>query len=47
MTTTKIDWNDMQEAARQMAGNWRQFDSFIWSRGYRLQDADKWMIGYT
>lgn len=47
MTTTNFDWNDVEEAARQMAGNWRQFDSFIWSRGYRLADADKWMIFYT
>jgi hypothetical protein len=30
-----------------MAGNWRQFASFIWDRGCRLTDADKWMIFYT
>jgi hypothetical protein len=47
MTKTNIDWNDVEEAARQMAGNWRQFTAFVWSRGYRLPDADKWMIGYT
>jgi hypothetical protein len=47
MTTTYIDWSDVEEAARQMAGNWRRFAAFVWSRGYRLKDADKWMIGYT
>jgi hypothetical protein len=47
MTRTKIDWNDVAVAARQMAGNWRRFDDFIWSRGYRLPDADQWMLYYT
>jgi hypothetical protein len=47
VTTTNIDLNDVEEAARLMAGNWEQFDSFILSRGYRLADADRWMIGYT
>jgi hypothetical protein len=42
-----MDWNDVEAAARQMAGNWRQFEAFIWSRGCRLQDADQWMIVYT
>jgi hypothetical protein len=47
MTTTKIDWNDVEEAARQIAGNWRHFAAFVWDRGCRLADADKWMIFYT
>jgi hypothetical protein len=48
MTTgTHIDWTDVEAAARQMAGNWRRFDSFAWSRGYRLEDADRWCIWYT
>ncbi len=47
MTTTYIDWNDVQEAARQMAGNWRQLAAFVWDRGFRLPDAEKWMIYYT
>jgi hypothetical protein len=47
MTRNKVDWNDVAAAARRLAGNWRQFEAFVWSRGYRLQGADHWMIGYT
>jgi hypothetical protein len=47
MTNTNIDWSDLEEAARQMAGNWRQFAAFVWDRGGRLPDADQWMIIYT
>jgi hypothetical protein len=47
MTRAKVDWSDVDEAARQMAGNWLRFATFVWSRGYRLEDADKWMIWYT
>ena len=44
---TCIDWSDEQTAAQEMAGNWREFDSFAWSRGYDLEDADQWAIWYT
>ncbi len=47
MTTTHIDWSDLEAAARLMAGNWQQFDSFAWGRGHRLADADSWGIWYT
>jgi hypothetical protein len=47
MTTNSIDWSDVEQAARQMAGNWKQFAAFVWGRGYCLEDADRWMIGYT
>ena len=33
-TTECIDWSDAESAAKQIAGNWRRFDSFAWSRGY-------------
>lgn len=46
-TTTCIDWTDVEAAARQVAGNWRRFDSFAWHRAYDLQDADRWMVWYT
>jgi hypothetical protein len=45
--SARIDWSDVREAARLMAGNWWKFDSFAWHRGYRLEDADRWMIWYT
>ena len=46
-TTVCIDWSDVEAVARQMAGNWRGFQCFAWSRGYRLEDADSWCIWYT
>ena len=46
-TTTAIDWTDVEAAAQEMAGNWRRFDSFAWSRGYKLEDAGQWCIWYT
>jgi len=42
-----IDWTDAEAAARRLAGNWREFQSFIWLRGYDLPDADRWLIWYT
>lgn len=42
-----IDWSDVEAAATQLAGNWREFDSFAWSRGHDLEDADQWAIFYT
>ena len=47
MTTNNLAWNDLVQAAQQMAGNWRRFPAFVWSRGYRLPDAGQWMIGHT
>ena len=48
MTTQQgIDWSDVEAAARQLAGNWRDFDCFAWQRGYDLDDADRWAILYT
>jgi hypothetical protein len=47
MTTTGIDWSNVEAAAKQLAGNWRKLDSFAWSRGYDLEDRDRWCIWYT
>jgi hypothetical protein len=46
-TTEIIDWTDVEAAAEHLAGNWQRFESFAWSRGYDLDDADKWLIWYT
>jgi hypothetical protein len=42
-----IDWTDIETAAKDSAGNWQQFSSFAWHRGYNLEDADRWAIFYT
>lgn len=46
-TRELIDWKNVSIAAEQMAGNWRRFECFVWSRGYRLEDADRWCIWYS
>lgn len=44
---TCIDWSDLEAAAKVLAGNWREFDSFSWHRGYDLDDSDNWALVYT
>lgn len=46
-TATSIDWTDVEEAARLLAGNWQKFTCFVWHRGHGLEDADRWCIWYT
>lgn len=38
---------DLNEAATKAAGNWRDFDCFVWHRASELEDADDWAIVYT
>jgi hypothetical protein len=45
--SNNIDWSDIETAAKELAGNWRQFICFAWHRGYDLEDADQWAIVYT
>ncbi len=42
-----IATSDIEEAAKQAAGNWKQFDSFVWWREEQLEDANLWAIAYT
>lgn len=46
-TQELIDWSDVKGAAEKVAGNWKDFDSFVWHRAYDLEDADKWANWYT
>jgi hypothetical protein len=46
-TATHIDWSDVEEAARELAGNWRRFDSFAWHRAYDLEAPERWCLWYT
>jgi hypothetical protein len=46
-TTQEIDWTDVEEAGKALAGNWRDFDCFAWHRAYDLEDADRWTVWYT
>lgn len=38
---------DLDEAAKSAAGNWKQFDSFVWFRADDLDDAETWAVIYT
>lgn len=38
---------DIEEAAKKAAGNWQEFDSFVWFRDRELEDADQWSVIYT
>ena len=44
---TDLDWNDKEQTAKEMAGNWRKFKGFAWHRSHDLEDADQWAIIYT
>ena len=37
----------LEEAAREAAGNWRRFDSFVWFRDDQISDPEDWAIVYT
>lgn len=38
---------ELDDAAREAAGNWRDFTCFVWFRDRELEDADDWAIIYT
>lgn len=42
-----MDWTDVEQAAKEMAGNWQKFDCFVWHRRLDLEDAARWAIIYT
>ncbi len=37
----------LEEAAKEAAGNWRDFDCLCWHRASELKDAENWAIVYT
>lgn len=37
----------LEDAAREAAGNWSRFDSFVWWRQQEMDDADRWAIVYA
>jgi hypothetical protein len=45
--TMRLGEMDLEEAAEQAAGNWREFDSFCWHRAQVIDDADNWAIVYS
>ena len=43
----KLGELNLDEAAKQAAGNWQHFDSFIWFRRNEIEDAQDWAVIYT
>lgn len=43
----KLAQLDLEAAAKETAGNWHDFQCFIWFRDRELEDADNWSIIYT
>lgn len=44
MTTTTTS---LEDRAKELAGNWKKFDSFAWFRRREIEDAESWGIYYT
>ncbi len=38
---------NLDEAAKELAGNWMEFDCFSWARSNEIEDADQFCIVYT
>ena len=45
--TATLGQLDLDEAAKEAAGNWQDFGSFCWHRSYDIEDVDQWAIVYT
>lgn len=43
----KEDADELIDAAKKAAGNWREFESFGWSRAGELDEPSNWTIVYT
>jgi hypothetical protein len=46
MTTLSAELT-LEEAAKEAAGNWQEFECFVWHRRSEIVDADNWSIMYT
>ena len=46
MTTVSTEMT-LEEAAKQAAGNWRNFECFLWHRQSEVADPENWAIMYT
>jgi len=43
----KLSEIELDDAAKQAAGNWQSFNCFVWFRDRELTDADQWAVIYT
>jgi hypothetical protein len=47
MATATIGELDLESAAKEAAGNWREFTCFAWFREKDIESPDDWAIIYT
>lgn len=45
--TKPIDWTNVKETAKVLAGNWKEFDSLVWWRREEVPDPENWCVCYT
>ena len=45
--TATLGLLDLEEAAKEAAGNWQHFDCFCWHRKTDLERPEEWAIFYT
>ena len=43
----KLGALDLEEAAKNAAGNWQEFSCFVWFRDKEITDAENWSVIYT
>jgi hypothetical protein len=47
ITMSMVGEMTLEDAAKQLAGNWQRFESFAWFRESEIDDPDNWAIIYT
>jgi hypothetical protein len=45
--TATFELLDLESAAKELAGNWQEFDCFCWHRKYDLESPEDWGLIYT
>ena len=45
--TATLGLLDLEESAKEAAGNWQEFDCFSWHRKSDIKKPDHWAIIYT
>ena len=43
----KLGEIELDESARESAGNWQNFNCFVWFRAKELEDPENWSVIYT
>lgn len=47
MNTTTLTDSEVLDLAKELCGNWKRMESFLWFRESEIEDSDRWAIIYT